>query len=1034
MLKILHILSGAAARRVSVVAVTFACVAAPLATPASAQYFGRNKVQYKKFDFKVLKTANFDIYFYPEEQKGADVAAKLSERWRARLGQILGHELSGRQPLILYASHPDFEQTNAISGELGEGTGGVTEPLRRRMVLPFGGPLADTDHVIGHELVHAFQFDIAAESRRAEGGGGGMTSGIERLPLWFIEGMAEYLSIGPVDPNTSMWMRDAIRKEELPTIKQLDNPKYFPYRWGQAFWAYVAGRWGDEIVGELLRDAISAGDPVDVIEARTGVKVDQLSKDWHAALRQAYEPIMRETQLPSTYGPKLTGAQKLGGELNVSPALTPDGKKMAFLSERDLFSIDIYVADTATGKVIDRVSKTAVDPHYSSLQFISSAGAWDSSGQRLAFAAVVKGRPALAIWNLDRKRVEQEAVVNEVDEIYNPTWSPDGKQIAFSGLSQGLTDLYVYDLAAGKVRRLTDDPFADIQPAWSPDGRRIAFATDRFSSDLATLDIGNYRIGFIDPVSGTIQPGPFIERSKNINPQWSADGRTLFFLSDFNGRTNIFRADADGGSIRQITNLLTGVSGITATSPALSAAQKTNQIAFSVFEDNGYQIYASGNETALAGTDVMPADRITSAMLPPQDRKSNAVTALINNAQIGLGGASTPDVQPYHASLGLEFVGQPSVGVGSDRFGTYASGGMALYFSDLLGDHTLATAVQINQGLGSTGIRDIGAAAQYVNLKRRWNWGIEGDQTPYVSGAFQSFATTIDGEPAGVEQTIIFRQTSRGLGGLVAYPFSRAHRVEFSGGYRSVSFEQQEEIFAYSLRTGQVLRDDRTTTSLGETLRFAQTSAALVYDTSVFGATSPVLGQRYRLEVAPTIGTISFSDVLADYRRYVMPIPFYTIAGRIMHYGRYGPDGEDPRLTPLFIGYPTLVRGYDVGSFSATECFATPTSTCPAFDRLVGSRIAVANLEFRFPLLRPFGLRRNVYGPLPIEAALFADAGIAWDKSIGPFDDYRKAVSSVGGALRINAFGFAVIQLDLARPLQRPGQGWKFQFSLAPGW
>lgn len=116
--------------------------------PASAQYFGRNKVQYHTLKFEVLKTEHFDIYFYP----GA-------ERWNARLERLFEHKLRGRQPLILYGSHADFEQTNVIGGELTEGTGGITEPLRRRIVLPLGGPLADTDHVIGHELVHAFQFD-----------------------------------------------------------------------------------------------------------------------------------------------------------------------------------------------------------------------------------------------------------------------------------------------------------------------------------------------------------------------------------------------------------------------------------------------------------------------------------------------------------------------------------------------------------------------------------------------------------------------------------------------------------------------------------------------------------------------------------------------------------------------------------------------------------------------------------------------------------------------------------------------------------
>ena len=131
-----------------------------LSAPASAQYFGQNKVHYRSFDFQILRTEHFDIYFYPSERAGIDIAARMAERWRVRLGRLLKHELRGRQPLVLYGSHTDFEQTNVIGGQLGEGTGGVTEPLKRRIVLPLGGPLADTDHVIGHELVHAFQFDM----------------------------------------------------------------------------------------------------------------------------------------------------------------------------------------------------------------------------------------------------------------------------------------------------------------------------------------------------------------------------------------------------------------------------------------------------------------------------------------------------------------------------------------------------------------------------------------------------------------------------------------------------------------------------------------------------------------------------------------------------------------------------------------------------------------------------------------------------------------------------------------------------------
>ena len=112
------------------------------ASPAQAQYFGRNKVQYKEFKFEVLKTDHFDIYFYEEERENAARVGRMAERWYARLSSVFEHEMSTRQPLILYASHPDFEQTNVVGGMIGEGTGGVTEGLKRRVVLPLAGTLA----------------------------------------------------------------------------------------------------------------------------------------------------------------------------------------------------------------------------------------------------------------------------------------------------------------------------------------------------------------------------------------------------------------------------------------------------------------------------------------------------------------------------------------------------------------------------------------------------------------------------------------------------------------------------------------------------------------------------------------------------------------------------------------------------------------------------------------------------------------------------------------------------------------------------
>ena len=304
--------------------------------------------------------------------------------------------------------------------------------------------------------------------------------------------MAEYLSIGPVDPNTAMWLRDAARGEKLPSIKDLDNPKFFPYRWGQALWAYIGGRWGDEVIGDMLTVASRHGIE-EAFQDVLGVSTKQVSMDWQHAIRNAYEPILKSGS--GETGKLVIQGKELGADLNVGPAISPDGRWIAFLSTRSFFSVDLV-----HGRGLDREDRPAThepatNPHFSSVQFIQSTGAWDSASQHIAVATVTSGRAALAIFDAQSGGATREIKIPDVDEIMHPTWAPDGHAICFTGMHQGITDLFVYDLQANSLRQFTKDVFADLQPAWSPDGRRIAFSTDRFSSDLNTLAFGPYTTG-----------------------------------------------------------------------------------------------------------------------------------------------------------------------------------------------------------------------------------------------------------------------------------------------------------------------------------------------------------------------------------------------------------------------------------------------------------------------------------------------------------------------------------------------------------
>jgi len=498
---------------VSIVILVF--VLSSISVSLQAQYFGRNKVQYDTFDFKVISTKNFDVYFYPKEEAAAIQAAKLAERWYARFSRILNHELKGRQILILYSSSPHFQQTTAIPGIIGEGTGGVTEMLKRRIVLPLAPSLADSNHVIGHELVHAFQFDITSQDhpRYAAAAPSAL-----RLPLWFVEGLAEYLSRGPVDSLTAMWMRDAIGKDDFPTIRQLSDPQYFPYRYGHALWAYLTGRYGDDIIGTIMKSVGKAGNQEAALKKATGLSLDELSENWLQSMTIRYAPIAERTRVADFSGQELIAATEMN-RLNISPSLSPDGRDLVFLSTKDLFSIDMYLADARTGKIKRKLIGTAVDPHFESLMFVKSSGSWDAEGNRFALGAVSQGQPQLTILNIESGETEREIIFPELGEVLNPTWSPDGRYIAFSALVEGFTDLFMYDLQTDRLKRVTEDPFSDLQPAWSPDGTAIAFVTDRFSSNLTLLEIGNYDLALLNPETGEIERVAGFTDSKNINPQ-----------------------------------------------------------------------------------------------------------------------------------------------------------------------------------------------------------------------------------------------------------------------------------------------------------------------------------------------------------------------------------------------------------------------------------------------------------------------------------------------------------------------------------
>lgn len=1040
-----------------------------VAAPLPAQYFGQNKVQYTRFDFRVLETEHFDVYYYEAERTAAYDVARMAERSYARLSRVLRHQFRERKPIILYASHSDFQQTNTTPGEVGEGTGGFTDFLKHRNVMPLTGSYADIEHVLQHEMVHQFQYDTWAGGRA---GGGLQTIIAVNPPLWFVEGMAEYLSVGPVDPNTAMWLRDAAAEGKLPTIRQLEtDPTIFPYRFGQAIVSYIGARWGDEALGAILQ-ASRSGSLEGAFRRVIGLDFVQLGDQWRDATQKAYLPLLGQQKPAREIATAVLTEEQSDGTLHLAPALSPDGTRVAYYSEKDFYFVDLYLAEVPSGRVIRRLHESTWSSDYETFRFINSAASWSPDGRYLAVAAKRGPRDDILILDVERNR-EVRRIRVDLSGVTTPSWSPDGRRLVFTGYDGGISDLFLVDVDGSNLQRLTNDRHADLHPTWSPDGQRIAFATDRGpETDFDLLRFSNFRIATYQLGSGRIEVLENMEHGKNVNPQWAPDGGSLAFLSDRSGVTNVFLYDFAARDAFQLTDLFTGAQGITPLSPSISWAGPADRLAFVYYEDTEYDVYTLDNprgrkaepwrprppeladapvtDTAQVAVNdggqalyrgvqggLRQADAITplpDSLRPPPPL---SIVALNDSSTLGLPDTATFSERPYKVGFSPDFVARPSIGYVRDNFGNGVFGGTTITLSDMLGDRQLLFSGYVNGR-----IEEAQVLAAYSNISRRFNWAVGVQQDPYffyqgstiqqVDETFENLLTT------NVRRIVLRSAFAQG-----AYPLSRFRRLEV--GLRGTLVD--DAILSlreyYDPFTGFYTRDpelDRF--GLGST-SYVQPSLALVDDNTVFGFVGPMIGRRARFEIAPTFGGWNFTQVTADLRRYDKVVGPFTVATRMLYFGR---SGEDANQFTLYMGYPDLLRGYTSGSFRRNECLNTPVNPntvtgCTALDQLVGTSLAVFNAELRFPILSPIYQWTPKFLP-PVEGAIFYDAGVAWDgTSVVKFraaEDgdleagIRTPLRSWGASARVNLFGIIILRFDYTKPIRRPGTSPFWTVSLGP--
>jgi Tol biopolymer transport system component len=1036
------------------------------ALPSFAQYstFGKNKVQYEKFAWKFIQSDHFDVYY---SQDGYDLAvftAEAAEDAYKSIRKLFRYEITERLVLVVHNSHNEFQQTNVISEYLEEGIGGVTELFKNRVVVPFEGNYRQFRHVIHHELVHAVLNDMFY--------GGSIQSLITSgttliLPLWFNEGIAEYSSLG-WDKNTDMFMRDAVLHNYLPPIPYLGG--YFAYRGGQSVWYYIAVRYGEEKIGEILNRIRGARSIDQGFRSTIGLTVNELSEKWQRELKTWFWPDIARYQDPEDFGRRLTDHTKESNFYNTSPSISPRGDRVAFISDRaDYFSI--YLMSASDGSNLEQLITGQQTSDFEELHLLTPGIAWSPDGAKIALA--VKSGEHDAIMIIDVASGAQERLTFNLDGIFSVDWSPDGTLLAFVGQKSPQSDVYVYNLATKELTQITSDIFSDADPTFAPDSKSIFFSSDRSIYLDATYlppdfrmikyDYSQYDLYSVDIATKRVHRVVGDEESDETSPVMSADGKTLLYISNRNGINNIYARNLETGADRPLTNSLSGLY-------QLSSSADGSKLVFSTMTGGGFDIFSLLNplQQRLSLTTLEPtryAKKLVNAETPradtnrvsrpsPNDTVSvrDRVTFLADTThqeskyQTGnrvdysdfvfsdenMRDAAEPsnkspdfairgnvDAEGNYVPRKYKLSFSPDLVYGSASYNTFygIEASTLMAFSDMMGDHQIVLQADLMFDLKNSNY-----GLSYFYLPNRIDWGFIG----YHSARFLYVF-----DPEVGPTYYRFRQWAVGLS--MSYPIDRFRRIDLSLFYMNLSKDNLDYVFVRPERRGFILP-----------------MFSYVHDNSLWqgGWFGPTNGSRFNLTVygAPKFSNemLDIWTVTFDWRRYTKIFRELILVSRFSGGSSFGKDRQEFLLggDAGWINRRIEGLGFPVDDV-ADYAFLTPVYPMRGypFNRLHGAQYGLANFEFRFPLVRYFILGALPFGFQNILGSAFLDVGSAWNNtekwrafSRGPAGDTqtRDLLVGTGFGARLIFFGIP-LRVDVAWSYH--GSGFSrpaYYFSIGP--
>ncbi|MBS4015275.1 MAG: PD40 domain-containing protein [Candidatus Latescibacteria bacterium] len=933
---------------------------------AHAQYyFNKNKVQYQDFPFKTYETEHFTIYFYDGGEHLLEFTSRYTEEFYARISTDLGFTIKNKIPVVIYNSPNQFSQTNIILDIIEESVGGFAELFKNRVVVPFNGSYKEFRHVIEHEITHIFEFEMFYRSRLASI----LTSASDfSVPLWIMEGFSEFMSNeNETDIGSEIFMRDLVLNNRYIPLEFLsDYMGYVNYRIGEAFFHYVAKTYDRKKVFEFMHTLKNRRSVETAFKNSFGMSVADFNKKFESYLKVKYYPQIVVKDNFAQIGRFLTDHQKDNSIYNASPAISPTGTKIAFISDRNGYS-DVYVISAIDGKVLRRLVKGERSAGFEAFQILRGGMSWSSDEKFIVLIAKSRGIDNIVVIEYPSGKIKKRLQYN-LDGMYTPSLSPDNKMVCFVGLKNGYADIYIARLDDGELIRVTYDYYDDRDPVFAPDGQKITFVSDR--PDLDNWQIGAYALfrASLDFDKGVlnqsnrpaatvnkIEKYPGFERSQYLaKPSYTADTENLVFVAA-DSSYNIYVYSIPEKRVVRRTNFLGGVYH-----PSLS--QDDNKLAFSYFNNFGWDISVIDEPLIM-----IPLVETESLYLAQKDYPEYEPY-----------GVEQKKVNPYKFNVSADYaVGQ----AGYSTYGGFA-GQLNVSFSDVLGSHRFYLVTDLYQDIANSDI-----IFNYWYMPRRTDWALL---------LFQYF------DYPAVYSNYVHIRRNRGFGVLASYPLDKFTRLEFG----NINY------FSYNEEIVKII-DRRYLWDSYHEQNFVL-SQAFVFDNSIWNEWGPFRGTRMRLKSnqSAVLSSRKFYTTYLDLRNYFRLGNRYTFATWLYGLNSFGRDKDQYAIGG------EVVRGYEFYEFNdnrgSTIAFTSLELRHPFIDRL----------KIAFPL--PIELR-NIRGVTFLDAAaVFNDSTNLYARGEG-FKDLK---IGIGAGIRIQISYFFLKLDFAKPLSATENKNWKVYFSL----